>query len=112
MIEFTQSDYDRFASKVILPEDVEDVEACWIWNGAKHGEGRGYGKFHLMGKTMSAHRASFLLFKGMLRKDWVVGHKCNNEFCVSPHHLVRQTQKSNMKYCVECGRHGAKRKAA
>jgi hypothetical protein len=70
MIEFAQSDYDRFAAKVILPEDVEDVETCWIWNGAKHGEGRGYGKFHLMGKTMSAHRAAFLLFKGMLRKDW------------------------------------------
>lgn len=98
-------DLIRFANKCLLPDDLEDTKPCWLWQGAKHGQGRGYGKFSLAGKTMSAHKASYLLFNGEIEDGLVVGHQCNNEGCVSPHHLKKETQSSNMQFCVASGRH-------
>lgn len=114
------SDLMRFGNKLNMPDDFdpEDISICWHWAGAKHGQGRGYGKFRLHViltdeegneateyKVISAHKASYLLFVGPVADGLVIGHKCNRENCVSPHHLVAQTQKENMDYCVESGRH-------
>jgi hypothetical protein len=104
---YTDADCERFLAKVAIPDDPEDRLACWPWQGAKHGQNRGYGKFHLDGKTISAHRAAFLLFVGDLEEGQVVGHKCNNEQCVSPWHLEATSQSENMTYCVQCGRHNS-----
>lgn len=103
---YKPSDYERFAAKVDLP--ASDIESeCWIWQGAKHGEGRGYGKFKLGGRCTSAHKASHLLFNGPVPAGMVVGHVCNNEACCNPNHLVAQSQSDNMKYAVICGRHNS-----
>lgn len=103
------SDLIRFTNKVLLPDDLNDTTPCWLWQGAKHGQGRGYGKFKLGGKNVSAHKASHLLFIGPVAEGLVVGHQCNNEACVSPHHLKAETQSSNIKYMWFCGRHASKR---
>lgn len=118
------SDLMRFGNKLDIPEDLDtdDIEPCWAWAGAKHGQGRGYGKFRLTvtwqdeegqevsgSKMVSAHKASYLLFVGPVADGQVIGHKCNNECCVSPHHLVAQTQSDNMTYCVESGRHASQK---
>jgi hypothetical protein len=106
---YTDKDYTRFSEKVVLPVDTTNASPCWTWSGAQHGQGRGYGKFRLNGKVMSAHKASHLLFNGAVGDDQVVAHLCNNEHCVSPHHLECQSQSENMKYCLACGRHGSQR---
>lgn len=107
---YTETDVDRFVAKVLFPADPNDTESCWIWVGAKHGQGRGYGKFWLDGKMVSAHKASHLLFVGPVADGLVVGHQCNNESCVNPFHLEQETQSSNIQYCVASGRHNSQTK--
>lgn len=103
---YTDADALRFLDKVALPKGgVDDIDACWFWTGAKHGQGRGYGKFWLGGKVVSAHRASYMLFVGPIPDGHIVGHECNIESCVNPFHFKAQTQAENMQYCVACGRH-------
>lgn len=106
---YTDADAERFLDKVALPEDPQSRLDCWIWQGAKHGQGRGYGKFRLGGKPISAHKAAFLLFVDDLVEGQVVGHRCNNEACVSPWHLEAVSQSQNMLYCVQCGRHNSQK---
>lgn len=109
MSTYTNADADRFASKVLMPAEGREMTDCWIWQGAKHGQGRGYGKFHLAGRTMSAHKASHLLFVGEVPEGYVVGHQCNCESCVNPYHLKAETQTDNMNYCVASGRHNSQK---
>lgn len=107
---YTTQDIARFEVKVALPEDLTDIIPCWRWQGAKHSKKRDYGKFRLGGKVMNAHKASYVLFVGEVPEGYVVGHQCNNEWCVSPHHLKAETQTDNMQYCVKCGRHNSQRR--
>lgn len=100
----TDKDIIRFAAKVQLPTDQD---GCWLWTGAKHGQGRGYGKFRLGGKVVSAHKAAYRLFVGEVAEGMVLGHQCNREECCNPHHLKAESQSSNMKYCVKSGRHNS-----
>lgn len=106
----TKADRDalRWLALIDLPDD-QDTTPCWTWTGAAHGQGRGYGKFWLDGKTISAHKAGYLLFRGPVTPGNVLGHTCNNERCANPWHLVDQTQAENMSYCVESGRHPSQR---
>lgn len=103
---YTDADALRFLDKVDAPADL-DTSVCWYWRGAKHGQGRGYGKFRLGGKVISAHRAAYLLFNGAVACGQVIGHLCNDERCCNPHHLVAQSQSDNIKYAVICGRHNS-----
>lgn len=106
--QYTDADAIRFLDKVQLPAGgIEDTNSCWYWTGAKHSKKRGYGKFRLGGKVVNAHKASHLLFNGPVPAGHVVGHQCNNEACVSPHHLKAETQAQNIQYCVACGRHNS-----
>lgn len=107
MLHITDSDLQRFSSKVQFPSAQEYETACWIWQGAHHSKNRGYGKFHLAGRTMNAHKAAYLMFNGDVEDGQVIGHICNNERCCNPHHLVAQSQSDNIKYSVICGRHNS-----
>jgi hypothetical protein len=97
----------RFADKVRFPADGHDDEDCWVWVGAKHSRTRGYGKFRYNGVVMNAHKVSYLLFNGDVQEGQVIGHVCNNEQCVNPHHLIAQSQSDNIRYAVICGRHNS-----
>lgn len=102
--QYTTSDRVRFLTKV---EDASDPNACWIWQGAKHGQGRGYGKIWLNGKCVSAHRAAYLLFEGPIEAGMVLNHMCVNERCANPHHLAQCSQSDNIAYSVICGTHNS-----
>lgn len=112
-IEITLTEQDkvmmRFSQKVLLPDDLYNTEVCWLWQGARHSKKRGYGKFRMKingeSKVVNAHKASYLIYVGEVEEGQVIAHQCNNEFCVSPHHLEAQTQSENMQYCVASGRH-------
>ena len=101
---YTIQDRIRFTAKVVFPTNAD---GCWLWQGAKHGQGRGYGKIRLGGKVVSAHKAGYLLFVGPVAEDHVLGHQCNNENCCNPAHLKAESQSDNCKYMVHCGRHNS-----
>lgn len=81
-------------------DDLED--SCWLWEGAL--DTRGYGCLKYEGRTQTAHRVSYKLFKGPIDRGHVIMHKCNTERCVNPEHLQAGTQKQNMVYAIELGR--------
>lgn len=83
------SDECRFLAYVQLSDD------CWTWIGAKNR--RGYGKLSFRkNKTMPAHRASYILFKGDIPSGMLVCHSCDNPPCVKPAHLWLGTISDNV----------------
>ena len=73
------TDEERFWQK------VEKTDTCWLWTGCK--DRKGYGKFWLNKKVGSAHRGSYILFKGMIPDGLSVCHSCDIPACVNPEHL-------------------------
>lgn len=67
---------------------------CWIWIGATRTSG--YGNIGWKGKTLGAHRASYIAFNGILPEGLQINHKCDVRSCVNPSHLYVGTQKDNM----------------
>lgn len=94
-----------------LPLTKERIEAkverltecgCWIWMGGC--QMRGYGELLSNNKKYSAHRASYLLYKGEIPKGMYVCHKCDTVSCVNPDHLFLGTQKDNLQDMARKGR--------
>ena len=72
---------------------VDRSGECWIWTGAK--VGNGYGKVYFGGKTCRAHRISWELTHGPIAPNLVVLHLCDNPPCVRPDHLTLGTIQEN-----------------
>lgn len=81
---------------------VEKTESCWLWNGTK--DKKGYGQTNIASKKISAHRLSYILFKGSIEEDKFICHSCDNPSCVNPDHLWIGTHKDNMKDMHDKGR--------
>jgi hypothetical protein len=65
-------------------------DVCWEWQGSLNEHEFGY--FYVHGKTVYAHRISWLLAYGELSgEDSWVGHTCGNHRCVNPAHLTERT---------------------
>lgn len=101
----------RFWNKVNKDGPVHPVLGtnCWVWTGclAKSIPGRRllpYGKINVFGKCLCAHRVSYELNIGLIPRDSLVCHKCDNPSCVRPEHLFLGTQKDNVDDCVKKGR--------
>ena len=77
---------------------VDKSDGCWIWTGPTY---KGYGRVWVKGKTIRAHRASWMLANGEIPNGLLVLHKCDNASCVNPSHLYLGTHQDNMRDKVE-----------
>lgn len=80
---------DRFIAKVGLgpaPPAGSGLDGdCMLWEASCNRSG--YGQFKLGGKTMLAHRVSFLLYRGPIPAGMHVHHRCERPLCCNPDHL-------------------------
>ena len=92
---------ERFLVKVIVMPD-----GCWHWS-SRH-RVRGYAKFRVGDKLVSAHRWSYEHFVGPIPEGWTIDHTCHNRDtscrggptcphrgCVNPEHLEAVTRLEN-----------------
>ena len=82
---------------------------CWFWMGYKDKDG--YGKFSYglwpLRKTVRAHRAAWLLYRGIIPDRTLVLHTCDLPLCVNPNHLYLGNMADNVRDRLKRGR-GAK----
>jgi hypothetical protein len=69
-------------------------DGCWLWTG---GRSREYGVFGYQGRTIRAHRFSWMLENGReIPPGMDVHHDCGNARCVNPRHLTPMAHAQNM----------------
>lgn len=98
-----KSTRERFMEYVeIMPS------GCWEWKGRRDTRGAPflpYGYFWLDGKTIPAHRAAWLIFKGPIADGLKALHVCDNPGCVNYEtHLFLGTSRDNTQDMMVKGR--------
>lgn len=87
---------------------------CWLF--AYPGRTNCYGtvavpkaeRAHYGRKSLSSHRAAWLLTRGAIPAGKLVCHTCDVPACCNPDHLWLGTPSDNSRDCVRKGRHGSR----
>ena len=84
---------------------IKTADNCLIWQGTWMGKRNlRYGQIKVKGKSMGAHRYSWMLSHGIIPIGLHVLHHCDNSLCVNPDHLWLGTNLDNISDCVSKGR--------
>lgn len=71
-----------------------EQSGCWLWTGSL--TTNGYGRFHVGGKRIRAHRWSIVNLGGRpIPAGRVVDHLCDVRQCVNPDHLAVVSSRHN-----------------
>ena len=105
----------RFLNRRILDPN----SGCHLWIGPLN-KITGYASFQIDPKdhrakgarSMGAHRAAWILFRGPIPDGLFVCHKCDTKHCVNPDHLFLGDAKANMRDAAAKGRMNWKPNAA
>ena len=74
-----------------------DKNGCWNFTGKK--DPYGYGVFIIGGRSLGAHKVSYILHKGDFdQTKFEMMHECHNRSCINPCHIKAGTHKENMNY--------------
>lgn len=106
-------------NKTMTPEQrienkrtIDPITNCWVWNGSIITEdvGKQYGKFRVGSRSdssrrfITAHRYSYLVYKGEIPEGMLVCHTCDNPKCFNPEHLFIGTHQDNTDDMIKKGR--------
>lgn len=105
--QLTEKEIARFWSKV---DRSGGPDACWPWRGKCSG---GYGKLHISGREVRAHRVALFLRFGIDPFPLFACHACDERYepgdksyrkCCNGAHLVPGTAADNQKHMASAGR--------
>ena len=90
-----------------------DENGCWIWKRPPNKDGYGQIGTKVNGqlKNFTAHRFSWLAFRGEISQGMYICHKCDVRLCVNPDHLFMATHRENMNDMADKGRSGMRKES-
>lgn len=108
--------FDDKTVKAFFEHVVKSPHGCWLWVGSISSPD-GYGRFTWQRgnrqRTVAAHRFALLVAGASFSAREVAEHECNEPLCVRVGcgHVRKTTQRENLRYAVELGRHAGNRVA-
>lgn len=91
---------EAIAQRLMENSELIPFSGCRVWTGCVDKDG--YGRIRLNGKRCSAHRLSYMVFKGEPKN--FVCHTCDVPSCINPDHLYDGTNSQNMQDRTRRGR--------
>lgn len=96
----TQSDVDRFWSKVV----TGSADECWPWMGSCSRSG-GYPTMWIGPANIIATRVAWFLANQVDPFPFLIRHTCDHPWCINPKHLLPGTHKDNAADALARNRH-------